>query len=144
KGGRITVDARQLLDGNVRVRVVDDGVGMDEQTREHAIDPFFTTKAPGEGTGLGLSTVHGIAAALGGELSITSAPGQGTTVDVVIASVAAPAESAERSPAIPVGSGEQLLLVDDEPAVLDAHRRMLERCGYRVLPASSAEGAEAL
>lgn len=143
KGGRLRIEA-QRVGARVRIRVADDGVGMDEQTREHAIDPFFTTKAPGEGTGLGLSTVHGIAAALGGALSIASKPGEGTTVDVELALVAGAAESTERPPLIPVGSGEQLLLVDDEPAVLDAHRRMLERCGYRVLPAPSAEQAEAL
>jgi signal transduction histidine kinase len=143
KGGRLTVEAVRRGD-RVRIRVTDDGVGMDEQTREHAIDPFFTTKAPGEGTGLGLSTVHGIAAALGGALTIESELGKGTTVDVELALAQLPADTRERVEGIPGGRGEQILVVDDEPAVLDAHRRMLERIGYHVLTASSAADAEAL
>lgn len=145
KGGRLTIDVTCSDDlSRVHIRVTDTGVGMDESTREHALDPFFTTKAPGEGTGLGLSTVHGIAVALGGGLSITSAPGRGTTVVVELAMETVTADSPVQPALVPDGGGRRLLLVDDERTVLDAHERALVRSGYTVLRAESAEDAELL
>jgi signal transduction histidine kinase/ActR/RegA family two-component response regulator len=146
RGGTLSIRATSVEQASrVRIRVTDSGVGMDESTREHAIDPFFTTKAPGEGTGLGLSTVHGIALALGGGVVITSELGVGTTVEVELAATEAAIAVVVATPAsVAPSAGELLLLVDDEPAVLDAHARMLVRCGYRVLRAASAERATAL
>jgi signal transduction histidine kinase len=92
-GGRLTISAEEtawagaadssLPPGDyVRIRIVDTGVGMDEATRTKATEPFFTTKGPGMGTGLGLSVVHGIAAQSGGLLRIDSAPNVGTTIEL--------------------------------------------------------------
>jgi len=91
-GGRLMISAEQtecaaadlsLPPGNyVRMKIIDTGVGMDEATRTRATEPFFTTKGPGMGTGLGLSVVHGIAAQCGGVLRIDSAPNVGTTVEL--------------------------------------------------------------
>jgi signal transduction histidine kinase len=66
----------------VRISVTDTGAGMDAATARRAIEPFFSTKGIGQGTGLGLSMVHGLAAQLGGALTIRSVPGQGTTVEL--------------------------------------------------------------
>ncbi|HET6582817.1 MAG TPA: response regulator, partial [Nannocystaceae bacterium] len=129
--------------------VADTGKGMDPATVDHAFEPFFTTKKPGEGTGLGLSTVHGIVTALGGRVDLDSTPGQGTRVTVELP-VAAPgvAVETESSDAIGIptaaGRGRVVLLVDDDPAVLEAHTRMLERLGHRVTGARSGEAAVAL
>lgn len=142
EGGTLRVVVGRNAEGTrLCIRVIDTGVGMDEATREHAIDPFFTTKAPGVGTGLGLSAVHGIALGLGGGVSLTSTLGVGTEVVVELAITDAPlaAASMVSMPSMPAmtGDGELLLLVDDEPAVLEAHARMLVRCGYRVLRAEA-------
>jgi two-component system cell cycle sensor histidine kinase/response regulator CckA len=81
EGGTILVRTKRGRKG-VRLFVTDDGVGMTEEVRLHAIDPFFTTKPKAEGTGLGLATIHGIVTASGGFMRIRSAPGEGTTVAI--------------------------------------------------------------
>jgi len=80
-GGEVEISTRRFGD-YVQLNVADDGCGMDAATMERAIEPFFTTKAFGEGTGLGLATVHGIAKGAGGYLSIVSAPGEGSSISV--------------------------------------------------------------
>jgi signal transduction histidine kinase len=149
-GGTLSISAAPVRDGaGVELVVADTGKGMDAATVEHAFEPFFTTKRPGEGTGLGLSTVHGIVIALGGRVALDSAPSRGTRVTVELP-VAAPGavvetESSEVVIGTPVsGRGRVVLLVDDDPAVLDAHTQMLERLGYRVTSARSGEEAVAL
>ncbi len=79
-GGQVQIRTEGVRDGMVRVLVSDTGPGMDSATLERALEPFFTTKPPGRGTGLGLSTCYGIITGLGGQMTITSAPGQGTSV----------------------------------------------------------------
>lgn len=119
-----------------RLSVCDSGIGMDKATIERAFDPFFTTKEHGKGTGLGLSTVHGIVTDLGGDISIQSRPGKGTTVEVYL-----PAHlemeirplSHELPP--PPGNGEHILLVDDEETILQMGRLLLDRLQYRVTTA---------
>jgi PAS domain S-box-containing protein len=128
---------------HVRLEVVDTGVGIRHEIMDKIFDPFFTTKAPGKGTGLGLSTVLGIMRSHGGFVRVTSEEGKGTRFELNFpatpaANIAAGHES-ERVMA--KGRGELILVVDDEQAVRDVLRRMLEKYGYKVVAAS--EGGEA-
>jgi len=126
--------------------VRDTGAGMDDETLTHAFDPFFTTKPSGAGTGLGLATVYGIVARAGGQLRIISAPGEGTAVTLRLprfdGSVAA---DAPVTPAELAGPGlspaARILIVDDEPGVLELTRRILQERGYEVLTAINGERA---
>jgi two-component system cell cycle sensor histidine kinase/response regulator CckA len=121
----------------VRLRVADAGRGMTPDVSERAFEPFFTTKPSGEGTGLGLATVYGIVTQADGYVTLDSSPGMGTTVTVLLpagARVASPAPSPVS--ALPRGgSGETLLVVDDESALRDVAGRILSGAGYRVLAA---------
>jgi signal transduction histidine kinase len=144
--GKVTITAAPTAAASaVRLVVADTGEGMDAATIEHAFEPFFTTKKPGEGTGLGLSTVHGIVEALGGRVAIDSSPGAGTrvTVELPVATegVALETESSDALGIRGPGGGSTVLLVDDDPAVLEAHAHMLERLGHRVVRAHSGEEA---
>jgi CheY-like chemotaxis protein/anti-sigma regulatory factor (Ser/Thr protein kinase) len=142
-GGNLVIDT-EAHDDQVRMRVSDSGRGMTAEVVERAFEPFFTTKANGEGTGLGLATVYGIVAQAGGEVSITSEPGLGTTVTVLLPAAAAeePEEPADVDPAPTDGHGETLLVVEDEAALRDVAGRILSGAGYRVLSAEC--GPEAL
>jgi PAS domain S-box-containing protein len=100
------------------LRVADDGQGMDGATRARVFEPFFTTKEPGRGTGLGLSTVYGIATEAGGHVTITSRPGRGTTVRVylpAVATVAAPVATEPIAPLTAPGGNETVLMSECEP-----------------------------
>jgi DNA-binding response OmpR family regulator len=108
---------------------------MDEDTRNKAVEPFFTTKAAGEGTGLGLSTVYGMVEQLRGRLSIESAVGEGTTITVLIP------EFDESQLAARPGKGETILVVEDEALVREGIERYLERGGYELLSVADAEAA---
>ena len=114
-----------------RLTVSDAGRGMDEATAERIFEPFFTTKAAGSGTGLGLSTVHGIVADHGGAINVKSRPGAGSAFEVYLARTAAPATGAApaRAPA-PSGRGETVLLVDDETSLVLLGEEMLAALGY--------------
>jgi PAS domain S-box-containing protein len=122
-----------LEPGNyVRLLVSDSGHGMDAATLKRIFEPFFTTKIGGEGTGLGLSVVHGIVKEYQGVVTIDSQVGCGTTFHIYLPSApasqaAAPAESNEA----PCGNGERVLIVDDEPALGAATHKMLTRLGYQ-------------
>jgi PAS domain S-box-containing protein len=134
----------------VLVQVEDRGAGMAPEVLNQALDPFFTTKEVGQGTGLGLPVVFGIVQGHQGWLAIDSAPGQGTCVSIYLPRLA-PAAAGERrgSPAAGAEAGEpeaasprSVLVVDDEEAVLDVVRRFLQIAGHRVSVAGS--GHEAL
>ena len=140
-----TMEARDIAPGRyVCLGVADTGVGMDEETLQHAIEPFFSTKGVGKGTGLGLSMVHGLAAQLGGGLTIESAAGVGTHIVLWLPpsnlKVAAASPDAQEAPGM--RNGGTVLLVDDEELVRLSTADMLADLGYEVVEASSA--AEAL
>ena len=132
----------------VMLEVADTGIGMDAATRDRVFEPFFTTKASGHGTGLGLPTVLSTIEQHRGALSIVSAQGAGTRV-IVLLPVARVVEAAPGGEPAPVPSlpglehrgRERVLLVDDEEAVRDVTRRILERLGYAVETAASADQA---
>jgi CheY-like chemotaxis protein len=117
----------------VRLSVSDTGHGMDPATLEHIFEPFYTTKPPGEGTGLGLAVVHGIMQAHEGRVAVWSQPGAGTTfhLDFPAAAVESPA-APQFAGTLPLGSGQRILFVDDEPAVSGLANAMLQRLGYVV------------
>jgi two-component system, cell cycle sensor histidine kinase and response regulator CckA len=127
----------------VLLEVSDAGHGMDAETLSHAFEPFFTTKERGKGTGLGLSTVYGIVKQSGGYIHIESEPGNGTRVLVYLARAHGAADSpSNASPrTLPRGGSETILLVEDEESVRRLASLLLERSGYRLLVASSAEEA---
>jgi CheY-like chemotaxis protein len=126
----------------VLLAVTDTGVGMEKKTRLRIFEPFFTTKEQGKGTGLGLSTVFGIVHQSHGGVWVYSEPGQGTTLKVYLPRAEGVVDAPLPSlvPANLRGS-ETILLVEDEEAVRVVAQRILERNGYRVIVAQSADDA---
>ena len=118
------------------LQVSDDGTGMDAAVQAHVFEPFFTTKPVGQGTGLGLSGVHGIVATHGGAITLDSAPGRGSTFDVYLPLLDAPVDSVPVSPVAPqvslAGQGQHVLYVDDDELMLEMVQHLLQRLGYRV------------
>jgi two-component system cell cycle sensor histidine kinase/response regulator CckA len=155
-GGRLRLEAlRTRIDAGddgdaaaagdyVEVRVWDSGRGMDDATRARLFEPFFTTKPEGMGIGLGLSMVYGFVTQLGGHIEVTSAPGSGTLFRLLLprSPEAAPAPQPTAG-AVPLARGtETVLLVEDEDAVRQVARLVLQSRGYRVLEAR--DGVDAL
>ncbi len=130
----------------VLLSVRDDGCGMDQETAQHIFEPFFTTKGPGHGTGLGLSTVYGIVRQSGGFITVLSEPGDGAAFEIYLPRHASPPVQVQVTPpqAMPRGSGETVLLVEDELTLLALGRLLLEDLGYRVLAAGTPLEALAL
>lgn len=125
--------------------VSDTGSGIAPDVLPHIFDPFFTTKAVGKGTGLGLSAVDGIVRQNGGFIQVVSQPGAGATFKIYLKSFrdAASAAAPAVAPQLPYGHGETVLLVEDEPAVLQMAAEALQFLGYTVLAAPSASAAVA-
>jgi PAS domain S-box-containing protein len=158
-GGRLTIEtgavdldadhaaSRPGLDPGryVRVRVSDTGAGMSKEVIDRAFEPFYTTKRSGEGTGLGLATVYGIVTQARGSVQIYSEAGLGTTVSILLPVTdepeAALAEPVPEPARARHGSGETVLVVEDEPALRDLACRILDSAGYRVLSAESGSAA---
>jgi len=125
----------------VKLTIADTGIGIDPDHIDKIFDPYFTTKEPGEGTGMGLAVVHGIVISHGGEISVESTPGLGSTFTVLF-------------PELPIGQedecvvvsrmqkgNESILVVDDDAAILDATQQILQTLGYQVNTASNGEEA---
>jgi two-component system, cell cycle sensor histidine kinase and response regulator CckA len=127
----------------VALSVVDTGTGMDGPTVERIFDPFFSTKPPGQGGGLGLASVYGIVKQSGGHIDVQSAPGKGTTFTVYLPRLESVSLDRASDPAHLSGS-ETVLVVEDEDQVRELARRVLERSGYTVITAVDAESAIAL
>jgi CheY-like chemotaxis protein len=121
----------------VRVSIADTGIGMDVDTRQRVFDPFFTTKGLGRGTGLGLASAYGIIKNHGGEISVSSEIGVGTTFDIYLAATKGKPVEIRPERLAPLRGDETILLVDDEEMVIDAGREILERFGYSVRTARS-------
>ncbi|GAC1689015.1 MAG: hypothetical protein PVS2B1_10560 [Candidatus Dormibacteraceae bacterium] len=156
KGGKLTIDTENVdVDATytgsrpglkpgryVRVRVSDTGTGMDKSTLQHAFEPFFTTKPRGQGTGLGLATIHGIVSQAGGQVSLYAEPGRGTRASVLL-----PVTDLTEAPELPAISpkaraNETVLVVEDQDDLREIAGRILSQNGYQVI--SAASGPEAI
>lgn len=128
-----------------RIAVSDEGVGMDESTQARIFEPFFSTKAPDIGTGLGLPMVYGLMRQHGGFVHVESAVGAGSTFELYFPRVSEQVPSAsspeDRSDATPRGDGETILLADDEEALCRVTATALGRMGYEVLTAHDGQAA---
>ncbi len=127
----------------VVVVVRDTGVGIATDLIDRVFDPFFSTKGPGKGSGLGLSTALGIVQRHGGFINISSEPRKGAEFQVYLPA-AAPrvfASSDRLQPNLPEGGGKLILMIDDEPLILETAKTTLERRGYRVLAAPEGQSA---
>lgn len=157
EGGRLTIETTNvtLTDHKIGAKgqaippgdyvtfmLSDNGVGMSEPVREHIFDPFYTTKGPGRGTGLGLSTCYGIIRQAHGFIWVYSEPGQGTTFKVYLPRVMA-AKDVEVVAPVPaaIGGSETILLAEDNEQVRRLAVRTLQELGYRVVACNSAEEA---
>ncbi len=127
----------------VLLSVSDTGCGMDDYTKAHLFEPFFTTREKGKGTGLGLATVYGIVKQSGGHIEVYSEPGRGTTFKIYLPSSAAPLAASSSSLGIgPMACGsETILLVEDEDGLRALARRILGSLGYRILEANGGPQA---
>jgi signal transduction histidine kinase/CheY-like chemotaxis protein len=139
-GGRLWIRCTRT-DGDVVLEVEDEGVGMDEATRARVFEPFFTTKGRHQGTGLGLSTVHGIVTDSGGTIDLLSRPGRGTRFVLQWPRAALAPEEEDGPPVELDGRGYTVLLVEDNAGARAYVERLLLDRGFTVIPAGSAEEA---
>lgn len=144
-GGTVTISVRAADEKHVAIDVKDEGEGMTEDVAKRAFEPFFTTKAPGQGTGLGLASVHGMAHQLGGEVSLSTAPGRGTTVRLTLPRADEAATTVDEPVATPTpGRPARILLVEDEPFLRRSAERVLRAEGHHVVSAGDGHAALAL
>jgi PAS domain S-box-containing protein len=154
-GGVLTIVADQVAIGPgsepkltpgvyVRLSVIDVGSGMDAETLARAVEPFYSTKETGRGTGLGLSMVHGLAGQLGGGFVLSSVPGEGTRADLYLPAAERGAvrdEAARRRTLTPMNRTLSILLVDDEEIVREATAELIRDLGHEVVAAGGGEEA---
>jgi CheY-like chemotaxis protein len=121
----------------------DNGSGMDQEVIDHLYEPFFSTKETGRGTGLGLATVYGIVQQNNGFIDVRSEPGKGTAFRLFLPRCTGPVvdPQLERGEKLPLSHGENVLVVEDEPAILTIAKMMLEELGYRVFTAATPQEA---
>ncbi|MEQ8189535.1 MAG: response regulator [Candidatus Eremiobacterota bacterium] len=125
----------------VKLVVKDTGHGIEPDVLEHIFEPYFTTKDPGEGTGLGLSVVHGIVRSHGGDITVNSQPGKGTVFEVLLPRIDSEApQKVSFSEDLPGGT-ETILFVDDDRKLVYLGKKMLEDLGYTVVALSSSSDA---
>ena len=147
QGGRLTIETANV--GQVVMLAVSDtGCGMDNETRARLFEPYFTTKEPGRGTGVGLATVYDVVTHLGGQISVMSDAGAGSTFKIYLPRVPETAPTAE-APAAPSGTGapadsKTVLVVENEREVRDLIREILQMQNFVVLEASDRDEAFAL
>ena len=122
----------------VRLGISDTGHGMDEEVMERIFDPFFTTKERGEGTGMGLSVVHGIVTGCGGAIKVSSTPGEGSIFEVYLPRTYGQEQTAAEPARFSFQGSEHILLVDDEKSLVRMHEKLLERLGYKVTATTSS------
>ena len=155
-GGELNIDTQNLwideeyaarrtgisVGPHVRLRVSDSGTGMERDVAARAFEPFFSKKAKGEGSGLGLATVYGIVTQAGGDVELDSELGTGTTFSAVFPAAHESASHVEKPADAPsVGRGETVLIVEDEEAMREVTRRILTRNGYTVITAEGGQEA---
>jgi len=144
-GGLLSITTRNLEPDQILIIVADTGSGMTADVAERAFEPFFTTKPWGAGSGLGLATVYGIVKEMRGQVTIESAPGNGTVIRITLPASRerATEPSVLMAKASPRGHGERILVVEDEVGVREIAVRLLTAAGYEVLAAESPEQAVA-
>lgn len=157
-GGRLEIEAENFdLDSrranlsddlkagpHVLLTVTDSGTGIAKEVIDRIFDPFFTTKAQGHGTGLGLATTLGIVRSYGGDIMVYSEPGVGTRFSIYLPAsknLYASIDQPESIPQLQIGKGETVLIVDDEPLILETARETLEANQYQVIIAPSGTRA---
>ncbi|HNT74027.1 MAG TPA: response regulator [Anaerolineae bacterium] len=129
----------------IKITISDTGEGIPPEIMTHLYEPFYTTKAPGKGTGLGLAQVHGIVTAHEGHIDVSTQAGQGTTFVLYLPALVAPTVAVSQDSAhLAVGHGRLILLVEDNAVTRNALRESLELLDYRVLTANNGEEALAL
>jgi hypothetical protein len=139
-GGSISVQCEQS-DDQVRLRVVDNGIGMSEEVQRHALDPFFTTKSFGEGMGLGLALTNRIIGRHGGSIDIQSGPGVGAAFEIMLPA-GRPPDAEPSAPIVVTMAPLRVLVVDDDPVQARQLGRLLTLDGHCVLV--SSDGPDAL
>lgn len=147
RGGTLRIStAPKAVDGRPGVEIVfaDEGVGMDEDTRQRATEPFFTTKGPGVGEGMGLAVVYGLVEQMGGSFELRSEPGRGTEVVIWLPATDESAHESDRPHRQTAPERRTILVVEDEPLVRRLVQRVLTRAGYEVLVAEGPDEAIAL
>jgi CheY-like chemotaxis protein len=128
---------------HIELLVKDSGHGMDQQVMERIFEPYYTTKEQGKGTGLGLSVIHGIVKNHGGDITVSSQPGKGSSFKVYLPIIEEVEEETQTDePLIEINGKERILLIDDEQQIIDIERQILERLGYTVT--SKTDSQEAL
>jgi len=146
QGGRLTIETANVSQV-VMLAVSDTGCGMDNETRARLFEPYFTTKEPGRGTGVGLATVHDVVTHLGGQISVMSDAGAGSTFKIYLPRVPETAPTVEAPAVASVGAradSKTVLVVENEREVRDLIREILQMQSYVVLEASDRDEALAL